>query len=53
MIIRWDSLVDYYVGIKEQFEILKSYYINKNNVMSIHKDENCYVKIRLIYDDGG
>ena len=32
---------------------VKSYYINNNNVMSVMKDENCYVKIRLIFDDGG
>ena len=53
LIIMWDSPVDYYVGITEQFEILESYYINNNNVVSINKDENCYVIIRLIFDDGG
>ena len=41
------------MGFAEQVEILKNYYINNINEMSVSKDDNCYVKVRLIYDDGG
>ena len=39
-------------GITEQFKILNSYYID-NNKISLFENENCYVKIRLNFDDGG
>ena len=53
LIIMWDNPVDYYVGFTEIFEILEKYYIINNNEMSVMKDDNCYMKIRLLYDDGG
>ena len=46
------NLVNYSCGIGDKPKV-KSYYINNNNVMSVIKDENCYVKIGLIFDDGG
>ena len=48
----WNNPVDYYMGFTEQLEILTGYYINNNDVRSVIKD-NCYIKIRLLYDDGG
>ena len=53
LIMMWDSPVNYYVGFTEQAEILKDYFINNNNVRSAIKDDSCYVKVRLISDDGG
>ena len=46
------NLVNYSCDIGEESNV-KGYCVNNNNVMSINKDENCYVKVRLIYDDGG
>ena len=53
LIITWDNPVNYYAGFTEQFEILENYYINNNSELSVSKDDNCYIKIRLIFDDGG
>ena len=49
----WDNPVDDYVGCAEQVERLMNYDINNNNERSVIKDENCYIKVRLLYDDGG
>ena len=51
-LIMESNLLNYSCGIGDKPKV-KSYYINNNNVMSVIKDENCYVKIRLIFDDGG
>ena len=50
IIIR-NNPIDYY-GIMKNTE-LTGHYIKNNNVMRVNKDENYYVKIRWIYDDGG
>ena len=41
------------MGCTEQFEILENYYINNNNKLSVSKDDNYYIKVRPIHDDGG
>ena len=48
-LIGGNNVVKYYVDIINE----NGHYNNNYNVMSINKDENCYVKVRLIYDDGG
>ena len=48
-LIMGSNLGNYSCDIGDE-SIVKSYYIN---VMSINKDDKCYVKVRLIYDDGG
>ena len=40
-----------YNGIMNDIELM-GYYIN-NNELSVSKNDNCYIKIRLLYDDGG
>ena len=49
-LIKRNNPIDYY-GITNTE--LMGYYINNNNEMIVSKDENCYVKVRLIYNDGG
>ena len=48
----WDNPVNYYVGITKQFKIVKGYYNNKNKI-NLLKNELCYIKKRLLFDDGG
>ena len=48
----WDNPVDYYMGITEQFKMLNSYY-NNNNKIKVIKNELCYIKKSLLFDDGG
>ena len=50
IIIR-NNPIDYY-GVTNDTELM-GYYVNNNNVMRVSKNENCYVKVRLVYDDGG
>ena len=42
-----NDVVKYYVDTIDD-----NGYYNHNNDMYVNKDENCYVKIRLIFDDG-
>ena len=51
-IIMGSNPVNHCNGIMEQFKKLNSYYVD-NNIMSLIKDEKCYIKIRLLFDDGG
>ena len=50
-IIRWNNPIDYY-GIMNNTD-LKGPYIKNENIMYVNKNEKYYVKIRLIFDDGG
>ena len=52
-IIIWSNPVDYYYGIVEEFEMLNGHDIDRNNIMSLIKNELCISNIRLILDDGG
>ena len=51
-IIMGDNPVNYYYGIMDGMNS-NGYYINGNNKRNLNKNENCYIKIRLIFDDGG
>ena len=51
-LIMGSNLVYYSCDIGEESKV-KGYYVNNNNVIRVSKDENYYVKIRWIYDDGG
>ena len=48
-LIGGNNVVKYYADIING----NGHYNNHYNVMRVSKDENCYVKVRLIYDDGG
>ena len=43
--------IDYY-GIMNNTDLM-GHYIKNKNIMYVNKNENCYVKIRLNFDDGG
>ena len=52
-IIMGDNPRDYYYG-KMNNKDLNGYYTNDSHmVYVVNKNKMCYVKIRLIYDDGG
>ena len=38
-------------GVK--YYVDNGHYNNSNSVTSVSKDDNCYIKVRLLYDDGG
>ena len=41
-----------YKGIMNDIELM-GYYNNNNNKLSVSKNEKCYKKVRLLYNDGG
>ena len=51
-IIMGNDPINYYYGLMDEVD-LKGHYIKKCNIMNLNKNENCYVNIRLIFDDGG
>ena len=51
-VIRGGNPEDYYYGTMEYIN-LYGYYTNDSHMMCINKIEMCYIKIRLIFDDGG
>ena len=48
-LITWNNPV----GIVEEYKNLDNLYINKNDIMSLIKNEWCRCKTRLLYVDGG
>lgn len=48
-LIGGNNVVKYYADIIND----NGYYNNNYNVMRVIKDDNCYVKVRRIYNDGG
>ena len=42
-------------GVKEYADIINDngHYNNNYNIKRVIKDDNCYIKVRLLYDDGG
>ena len=51
-IVMWSNPAEYYYGIMDKIN-LNSYYITKDDIMYLIKNELCIRKIRLLFDDGG
>ena len=51
-IIMGGNPMPYYYGTMEKTNVY-GYYTNDSHMMCINKIEQCYVNIRLIFDDGG
>ena len=51
-IVMWSNPAEYYYGIMDKTD-LNSYYITKDDIMYLIKNELCIRKIRLLFDDGG
>ena len=43
------NVVNYCVNVINE----SNHYNNNNSVTSVSKDDNCYIQVRLLYDDGG
>ena len=50
-VLNVDLVYDYYGKMNKQK--FYGYYTQDNRVRNVNKIENCYVKPRLIFDDGG
>ena len=48
----WNNPVNYYYVIKDKAD-LNGYYIKKDNIINVNKNELCMFNIRLIFDYGG
>ena len=43
--------INYYYSLMDEIES-KGHYIKKYNIMNSTKNETCYDKVRLLYDNG-